>query len=151
MVVLTMMYRMNRKHVLILGSVGGPHSPNDLNSFAFALRKEIVTLATVGVQAWDGSNNMMPFRLRAYLGYFHGDMLAIKDLMNSRGPNCKLGCKYCRIIRIPLPLANTSNSEEDTITVAQRGNTHNYFPRWTPGNMTVGGEDLNRAGFARVL
>ena len=112
----------------MLGAIGGPDSPKDLNSFLLPFRDEMVRLGTSGVTALDAVEGMQPFRLRGYLGYFHGDMPAIADVMNSRGHNSKHACRVCRIKGVSIPRSIQSRSCNNGTSY----NTHNYFCHIVP-------------------
>ena len=73
----------------------GPKAPKDFNSFLHPFVDECKKLAT-GVWAFDSYKNKT-FKLHVYLISVHDDMMAIKYIMNFKGPNGKSPCHACHI------------------------------------------------------
>lgn len=82
-------------HIIPVAIIPGPHAPKDFNSFLRPLIDESKRLA-LGVRAFD-ARHKKPFTFHAYPISCHGDMQAIKHLMNFKGPNGICPCRACEI------------------------------------------------------
>ncbi len=85
-------------HIIPLSIIPGPKAQKDFNSFLHPFVDECKKLAT-GIWAFDSHENKM-FKLHVYLISVHGDMMAIKYIMNFKGPNGKSLCHTCHITRV---------------------------------------------------
>ncbi len=84
-------------HIIPL-SIPGPKAPKDFNSFLHPFVDECKKLAA-GIWVFDSHKNKT-FKLHVYLISVHGDMMAIKYVMNFKGPNGKSPCHACHITRV---------------------------------------------------
>src|SRR5258708_5576522 len=82
-------------HIIPLSIIPGPKAPKDFNSFLHLFVDECKKLAT-GIWAFDSHKNKT-FKLHVYLISVHSEMMAIKYIMNFKGPNGKSPCCTCHI------------------------------------------------------
>ena len=108
-------------HIIPLSIIPGPKAPKDFNSFLHPFVDECKKL-TAGVWAFDSHQNKT-FKLHVYPISVHGDMMAIKYVMNFKGPNGKSPCRACHITRV----RDTSQTR-----------TPFYVPLTPPRNQRVG-------------
>jgi hypothetical protein len=87
--------RTKLSNILPLAIIPGPKAPKDFNSFLRPFVDDCKQLA-LGEWALDATSNET-FKLRAYPISCHGDMVAVKHLMNFKGPNGIFPCPVCRI------------------------------------------------------
>jgi hypothetical protein len=87
--------RTQLEHILCVGVIPGPNSPQDLCTYLEPLIDELEDLAR-GVPAFD-SVDKHTFSLRAYLLACFGDMPAMAKLMAMKGHNGKFPCRACKI------------------------------------------------------
>src|SRR5258708_21898791 len=76
---------MQLTHIIPLSIIPGPKAPKDFNSFLHPFIDECKKLAA-GVWAFNSHKNKT-FKLHVYLISVHSDMMAIKYIMNFKGPN----------------------------------------------------------------
>ena len=86
---------MQLMHIIPLSIIPGPKAPKDFNSFLHLFVDECKKFAA-GVWAFNSHENKM-FKLHVYPISVHGDMMAIKYIMNFKGPNGKSLCHACHI------------------------------------------------------
>src|SRR5258706_7796490 len=84
-------------HIIPLSIIPGHKARKAFNSFLHPFRDECKKLTT-GVWAFDSHKNKT-FKLHVYPISVHGDMMAIKYIMNFKGPNGKSPCHACHITR----------------------------------------------------
>src|SRR5258708_13947118 len=88
-------------HIIPLSIIPGPKAPKDFNSFLHPFVDECKKLA-MGIWAFDSHENKT-FKLHVYLILVHGDMMAMKYIMNFKGPNGKSLCHMCHIVMVQPP------------------------------------------------
>lgn len=76
--------------------IPGPREPKDLTSFLKPIVAELMSLSSLGLEAWDASRNEV-FRLKAHLCLVTGDCPAIAKMMAFKGVNGKAPCRKCEI------------------------------------------------------
>ena len=81
---------MRLAHIIPLSIIPGPKAAKDFNSFLWPFVDECKKLVT-GVWAFNAHTNEA-FKLHIYPILVHGDMMAIKHVMNFKGPNGKSPC-----------------------------------------------------------
>src|SRR5271154_4017136 len=89
---------MRLAHIIPLAIIPGPKALKDFNSFLWPFVDECKKLAT-GVWAFNAHANEA-FKLCIYPISVHGDMMAMKHVMNFKGPNGKSPCHACHIIGV---------------------------------------------------
>ena len=99
------------KRMMLLGLTPGPHEPKDLGSFFKPLLEDLDKLAA-GVRCFDAFNKAI-FDLRAHVCVVTGDTPAIAKMMDMKGANSLLPCRFCYI-----------RGERNT----SRNGSKNYFP-----------------------
>jgi hypothetical protein len=87
--------RTKLSNIIPLAIIPGPKAPKDFNSFLRPVVDDCKQLA-LGEWALDITSNET-FKLRAYPISFHGDMVAVKHVMNFKGPNGISPCSVCHI------------------------------------------------------
>ena len=87
--------RTHLAHIIPLGIIPGPKSPQDLNSFLRPFIDECKLLA-IGVRVFDAVANEN-FDLHVYPISTHGDMQAIKHSIYLKGHNAICPCRSCEI------------------------------------------------------
>src|SRR5258708_27085189 len=85
-------------HIIPLSIIPGPKAPKDFNSFLHPFIDECKKLST-GIWAFDSHKNKT-FKLHLYLISVHSDMMAIKYVMNFKGPNGKSLCHVSHITKV---------------------------------------------------
>lgn len=93
--------RFHVDQILALGVIPGPKKPHDVDSFLWPAMLELLELVK-GVRAFDALSSTA-FLLRAYLIAVFGDIPAISLLMQMKGHNGIVPCRFCEIrgLRIP--------------------------------------------------
>src|SRR5260221_10507999 len=81
---------MQLAHIIPLSIIPGPKAPKDFNSFLHPFVDECKKLAA-GIWAFNSHENKT-FKLHVYPISVHSDMMAIKYIMNFKGPNVKSPC-----------------------------------------------------------
>ncbi|PPR04228.1 hypothetical protein CVT24_013310 [Panaeolus cyanescens] len=87
--------RMQKKHILNLGTIPGPKKPKDWDSFCYPLVQELLDLE-LGVKAFDPISRKA-FNLHAYLILAFGDMPAVSLITRMKGQNGRSPCRFCKI------------------------------------------------------
>src|SRR5258707_3932700 len=108
-------------HIIPLSIIPGLKAPKDFNSFLHPFIDKCKKL-TAGIWVFDSHENKT-FKLHVYLISVHGDMMAIKYIMNFKGPNGKSPCCVCHITRV-----------QDTLQTQTRF----YVPLTQPHNQCIG-------------
>lgn len=93
--------RTRLSNIVPVAIIPGPNAPKDFNSFFRPLIEESKILAA-GVRAFD-ARRKEAFTFHAYPISCHGDMPAIKHLMNFKGHNAVCPCRACEIKAIRDP------------------------------------------------
>ncbi|PPR05894.1 hypothetical protein CVT24_006642, partial [Panaeolus cyanescens] len=87
--------RVQKRHVIHIGTVPGPKKPQDWDSYFWPLAQELLELET-GVEAFDALSKTL-FTLRAHLLFAFGDMPAVSLMMRMKGQNGVSPCRVCLI------------------------------------------------------